>query len=148
MDIAEIARAILKDNPAASLSGSIALKLQGVSLRREPKDIDIYLPYGVKLADTLGLVFLEDYQDGSGDEPEFDRISYRYTAKDEKLFDIDIFNPSQKRDDIVCERVYVDGLKLLPKEEIIKFKIMYAFDSSFSKWKHKDDIAHMMANIT
>jgi len=52
----DIVKEILKANPAAYLSGSLALQLQGYTLIRNPKDIDIWVNHIQNFDPIAGMV--------------------------------------------------------------------------------------------
>ena len=142
-DIYQVLKDIIDNNPHCYISGGIALQLQKVNIRREPKDIDLYVPFehDFKIIDGMKEAVTSDF-DGSGADPDaIEMLSYRYRG-----YSIDVFKPINPEFNLKFETFYANPYKCLPKDEIIRFKIVYAFDTSFSKWKHKDDIIHMMVN--
>lgn len=84
----DIAKDILIANPSCLLSGSIALSLQGKNTRRQPKDIDIFLPYGVNEVLIPDMkIALTDGDNDEYDDEYYERRSYKYKGQ------IDFFTP-------------------------------------------------------
>lgn len=137
----ELAKQIIEVNPTLILSGSIALKLQGVNIRREPSDIDFFIPYGqyFKLLTGMKDVKIEMAEFYEDEEYELTRFSIGQTT-------IDVLRPFESD----CRPLHTytfKGIKLIHRDDIIAFKMKFALDSmSYSRWKHKDDIIHMMVN--
>lgn len=87
----EITKEIISYNPLISLSGSLSLNLQNVRTRRQPKDLDFYIPFNILIIDSFmkESSSSKDGEEGSeSDESYFERNSYYY-----KGISIDIFQP-------------------------------------------------------
>lgn len=130
----EIYKIILASNPTAALSGSCALKLHNVSLAHEPKGIDVYIPRGHVFIDKIpGLIYDQNIRYENTDN----HLTYQYEG-----IKVDVFIcPDQDGD--LRSNVY-NGISLVEPYEIIKFKIDYCFDHSESRFKHRDDVIHIL----
>jgi hypothetical protein len=79
----EIFNKVKSENPSVILSGSLALELQNLKLKRSPEDLDVYLPYGEKFKSLEGMgikdavFYLND--ESSIKEEEYERTSYDYS---------------------------------------------------------------------
>ncbi len=130
------------------LSGSLALSLQDVNLRRKPSDIDFLLLFGETIILPKGMkrtsqYDVDDYDEGN--ERTYEIEAYRY-----KGVKIDVFIPNWEityRNDQCFFNGKNHTMKILKREEIIKFKIAHSFGHAFSKFKHRDDIIHLLVNI-
>lgn len=146
MDLHEIAQKILKQNPGAALSGSLVLKAQGVPLRREPKDIDIYLPRFVEFNLLPGMKEDENDHDAY-DEEYFMRRSYKYEG-----FQIDTFTPHEESEKDESTELFPDmdfdlGCKIISKFDILRLKMEHAFGEHYSRFKHRQDLIHILVNL-
>jgi len=132
-----LAQLILKENPECSLSGSLALNIQNIKTKRFPGDIDIFLPHNTPFKKISGLVEIYDFNKDDYENDEYDRIHYCYLGE----IKVDVFTPMQ--DDSLLDLISVhgnQGFSLIRFDEIIKFKIKFAFDDHSSAEKHADDI--------
>lgn len=141
-EILEAAKEILAANTECLLSGSIALRLAGKETRREPKDIDIYLPYGVEVKKVDGMV----NSDTDGDNDEYDDEFYERKSYTYKGYQVDFFTPII--DDL--PRLLEDncyGVNCVWHTEIIKLKASHAYGEHWTRFKHVKDIIHLMNAI-
>ena len=150
-DLEKVARKILDVNKGNVIfSGSFALKLQNVSLRRSPADLDVYLvpntlfvrPEGVEKTDDYDWIDSEECGYENSEERNFDIHAY-----DVDGIKVDVFTPNNLTVFTKHQIVTRNGLPLLKYSEIIKFKIEHANGTAFSRFKHRNDIIHMMVNI-
>jgi hypothetical protein len=127
-DLLSIAKQILEANPAASLTGSLMLKLRGIDLGREPSDIDIliYKDYAFNLVIPEGMDFKESEfaSDGCGIKYDFNGIK------------IDVMSSGE-------EPEIVDGINLASVKELIKMKYTFANQDGPKADKHKNDLIKM-----
>lgn len=136
----EVAKQILAINPDCLLSGSLALKLQGIMTRREPKDIDIYLPYKKIFNKIEGM---RNYDNKGAGYPldNWDRNSFMLGE-----IQIDVFTPENSYVPILNEGDKVKGISVIDSADIIKFKVSHALGTHWTKYKHRDDIIHILIN--
>ncbi len=136
-----LAKEILKANLNCMLSGSLALKLQGIKTRREPQDLDIYLPYGQALNAIPGMSYIPP----AGEYPpdNWDRKDY---VKDN--ITINIFTPENANVARLNEGESWVDIKMVCAYDIIKFKVQHAFADHWTRFKHKDDIMWMLIENT
>lgn len=144
-ELLETAKKILEANPSFALSGSLALNLQGIKTRREPKDIDLYSPLM-----SSGIVWIEGMEhDGYAASlgEQYDNEYYSVNPYKINGVSVDIF---ERIDNDVPDLIMVTkgGIRCVAFFEIMKLKISHAYGKHFSKFKHKDDIAFMMSNIS
>jgi hypothetical protein len=148
--ILEIVKLILDINPDCAISGSVALNIQDIKTRREPKDIDIYLPY-CKRFNSGGLYIKagtneEDEQEKGDNESQYERDSIRISG-----INIDIFTPidEETKLEIINFKTKSDlgYVRCVHFSSIIKMKVEHAYGDSYTRFKHKDDIVFMMSNI-
>jgi len=134
----ELAKRILKANPKAMLSGSFAMKLQGVDLRREPEDLDIWIPGEVKIIEGM------EIYNSSSRYPDEDFIRESYIIDGVQ---VDFFVPVEYPE-VEPKWRYEAGLKVLLPEEIMKFKLEHGFDdySPIGQAKHLEDLIFIMQN--
>ncbi len=150
--LSQLANEILQANPEGILSGSLALHKQGFKIRREPNDIDIFMPYGTKFVPTEGLVKYNRGNDGGYQDEDYERVTYKWI---EKAQDVPAFLLDEILVDILTSvnpefptlRVSDKG-NYISFEEILKFKIKHTLgdERRNSRYKHKDDIIHMLIN--
>ncbi len=137
----EIAKKILAANPDCALSGSLGLHLQGIKTRREPVDIDIYMPWNKSLIEIEGMTkCVEVLSEEDYENEEYNRHEYKVNG-----IKIDILTPIEEYVPIILKR-FSGGLWVIPSEDIIKFKVLFALGKSTSKYKHRDDIIHFLIN--
>jgi len=149
--LSQIANEILEANPEGILSGSLALHKQGFKIRREPQDIDIFMPYGSKFIPIEGMVKYNGGNDGGYDDEDYERVTYKWTEKaqdvpafllDETLIDI----LTSVNEDFPTLKISEKG-NYVSFEEILKFKIAHSFGERLTgQLKHKHDIIHMLIN--
>lgn len=123
------------------ISGSLALSLQKVKLRREPMDIDVFISDREKFKVPEGFKYHEGEDLYS--ESIFERVTYK---KDKIKIDFFWFRESDDSYDLEPSYCYKNKLKLVSKEEVIKFKIEHALDKSYDGSKHKLDVIHILVN--
>lgn len=134
----EIAKKILAANPEAYLSGSLALKLQGHPNPTEPEDIDIWLPGRIKLIE------------GMTSYSSSDRYEEKSHARESYMVDgvqVDFFFPVENPE-WHPTTAYVDSMRLVNVEDILKFKIEHALDTDYMTGvrKHAADIIFILQN--
>lgn len=140
LKLIEIASLIQEKNPECALSGSLALQMQGVKIRREPKDIDIYLPYLISFNEPDGFKQIDIEEHEKYENEDFDLFRYEYQG-----VKIDIFMPERK--EVAAPTILPAKIRHISKLDIIAFKMQHALDrESYSRYKHKDDIIHIMVN--
>lgn len=120
-ELIEIAKEILSINPGCALSGSLALKANGLSIRREPKDIDIYLPWGVSFTKLESMTRFT----GTGDNDDYPEDDYNRDSYKVDRIQVDVFSPVGA-DVPPLEFSPIDGLNVVNSLDIIKFKISHA----------------------
>lgn len=130
----EIAKEIIKANPSALLSGSLALRLQGLQTRREPTDIDLWMPKG-KIINTIENMLIDS---NSSHYEEITHQRQSYVIGDVK---IDIFQPNTYSDYQPFTAI-LQGVNMILAMEILKFKVEHAFDPCYedTKLKHLQDL--------
>jgi len=137
----QIAKKILIANPDAMLSGSLAMQLRFIKTRREPKDIDIFLP------DGCGFIKIDGMKDSiehiSQSRVVSGTIRQSYSIEG---IQVDVMTPTDENFQVAWE--FVNGLKLLTAEQILKFKLDYAFDNNYpeGQQKHIEDIIFILQN--
>ncbi len=144
LELNKFAEKILIANPGCLLSGSLALKNQGFKVRKEPKDIDIFLPYG-KTFNKLPLIMHEEditFEDDYDDE-FYTRQKYSIIEGDIKI-DVDVFTPIESSDYNL--KASPDSDIIVDSVDILKMKFAHSFGDSSSKLKHQKDIIHMLVN--
>jgi len=143
-ELIEAAKLIYSANPMMMLSGSLALHLQDIQVRRRPKDIDIFLPYGVDFVPTDGMQQSKEYGDnGEYDDENWERRGY--TLGDIK---VDVFTPEEGHEvSFEPDYHYVHGFNMLNKFDIMKFKLQHSYGEAASRYKHSQDIIHMLVNM-
>lgn len=137
----EIARKIQELNPTFLISGSLALHFNGVKLRSDPKDIDVWQPLKTEIVLPEKSRF---YDGGDGyEESAYDRKSYIIDEAKVDFFigfeDCDTFDYSE-------HYKVIQGVKFLLPDEILKFKISHAVDKNYEGIKHKLDLIHILVN--
>lgn len=135
---------ILLANPTCLLSGSLALKRKGFNIRREPTDIDIFLPYGEKF-NILPLIMHEDQDVYSEEYDDEFYTRQSYVIKEGEIFlEVDVFTPIESsKYDLKSDPGYPTNVD---SAEILKMKFNHSFGDSTSKNKHQKDIIHMLVN--
>jgi hypothetical protein len=140
LELTNLALKILKANPDCFLSGSLALSIQGIKTRRQPHDIDIYLPFNGNFKFIEGLVVSKNDQNDEYDDDWYERESYE--AEGVK---VDVFTP--KNETIPMPRTACEkGLEMIYKSDIIGFKVDHSFGEHWTRVKHKDDVIHILVN--
>jgi hypothetical protein len=137
-----IAKEIIKANPKALLSGSLALRLQGLQTRREPTDIDLWLPKGVRI-NTIDNMMIDS---NSSHYEEITHHRESFIIGDVK---IDIFQPASWCDYNPYTAIS-QGVNMVLAMEILKFKVEHAFDPYYedTKLKHLQDLVFTLNAAT
>lgn len=136
---------ILAANPKCLLSGSLALKMQGVKTMREPKDIDIYMPYGLELILIPDMMYSSNADNADYPDDGWDRQEYTYRG-----FKVDVFTEDYEPIHRDGETIYMfnstesKGINMVDKLDIIKFKASHSFGDHYTRYKHRNDIIYMM----
>jgi hypothetical protein len=134
-----IAEEIIEQQELAFISGSLGLNLQGIHIRREPKDIDIVLSQGTKFKKLDGMFKVQGLDNDEYDNEYYERISYMY-----KNIQVDIFIPLDGVNDMLLSE---DDNNIIHYSEIMKMKIMHAYGEHYSRYKHQKDIIHFMNEV-
>jgi hypothetical protein len=135
-----IVEKIIEVNPKCMISGSYGLYLQGIATRNKPKDLDIFIPYGVEFILPVGMSkaksHSEDYE-----EDEFLREPFTMGG-----ISVDVFTPENE---YIKPPEYKKAQKIIVVEftDIIRFKLRHAYGQHYTSYKHKDDIIHLMVTI-
>lgn len=144
-NLLNVAKELLALNPGTLLSGSISLQLQGFKARREPKDIDIFLPHmqSIKLLPRMRL--RSTVEEDEYDDEYFERSGYNIDG-----INIDIFTPIDQSTNMISVKMLhgIDAVPCVMFFEILKMKICHSYGDHFSRFKHKDDIVFMMSLIS
>lgn len=150
ISVLELAKEILAANPKASLSGSLALNLQNIKTRREPTDLDFYLPLGIDPLEIKGMTVdnFSEEQAAQYENEFYELLPYQYRAENEDIIRVDFFRPIDQYVPPLISETSKYGIRVVRFSEIIKMKIEHAYGKHYSKFKHKDDIAFMMSNIS
>lgn len=78
----EIAKEIIKYIDKSAISGSVGLIMQNIKVRRFPKDIDIYVPFGIDylpmIADIYENSSSSEDDEKSDNESNHERLSFIY----------------------------------------------------------------------
>lgn len=136
----ELAFEILDANAGCLLSGSIGLKELGYKPRREPSDIDIFLPYGQKFMPLSSMV-RHHYET----DIDYENIYYKRSAFKIGEIKIDVFTPEDIEGNVLladenCEQILAAHL-------IIGFKVQHSLGESYNRYKHRDDVIHLLVNV-
>ena len=134
----ELAKQIMAVNPECLISGSLALVMQGIKIRREPQDLDIYLPYGEKFTKIEGMYSVP--KNGEYPPENWNRESY-VLAK----IQIDVFTPDDSDEKGLNAGGWFGDIGTVRPSDIIKFKFDHALGEHWTKHKHATDIIYMMA---
>lgn len=134
----EIAKKILAANPDAYLSGSLALKLQGHPNPNEPEDIDIWIPGRIRIIE------------GMNPYSSSDRYEEKSHARESYMIDgvqVDFFFPVENPEWTPLT-AYVDDMRLVNVEDILKFKIEHILDTDYMTGvrKHAADLIFILQN--
>lgn len=133
-----IAEQIVEQNEATCLiSGSIALKMNGVNIRREPIDIDIYLKYGEVFNKIEGMKIHQTETEEDYEAEYYERTGYIVDG-----IKVDVFTPMEKSHCIYATSNENDFT--FASHVIIGLKAHHALGDSGSRYKHKDDIMHIL----
>lgn len=145
LQIVSLCKVINKD---IILSGSLALHVQGINLRNEPGDIDILLPFKSNFSGAFGELASETdesilrLESGYEDDNYYSRRSFLYG----KYSDIKIDVFTVNNESILLDTCIYNSIKMLTKQEIIKFKFDHALCNASSKVKHQMDLIHILVN--
>lgn len=133
----ELAKKILAANPDGRLSGSLALRIQGIKTRRDVEDIDIWIPGAAKIIE--GMEAWSSSQD-QYEEDSFSRDSYMIDG-----VQIDFFTPLEYPEVEPHWRMH-EGIPVLLPYEIMKFKLQHGFDDTYliGQEKHLEDLIFMI----
>jgi hypothetical protein len=130
-----IALQILKANPNALLSGSLALNLQGLKTKRVPSDVDIYLPWGQKFEKIENMVTRDLEEDYDNEDYQI----FQYMVSGVK---VDVFTPMHDSvPELEVRKVFV--CRCVQFSDILKFKIKHSLNGSSTSWKHKHDLIYI-----
>ena len=145
-DLIKIFQKILQVNPEAILTGSNALTIQNIKLRRKPKDIDIHIPYGTNFNAIDGLKYIEEiiYLN----DERINRTSYLYKHEDDHV-KIDIFQPTIGYIGHEPKKLICDNITCTHFIDILTFKMQHALHlKSKSSNKHAADLVYIFLNNT
>lgn len=140
----EIAKQLIELNPTMAISGSLGLRLQlsKYRLRRDCKDLDMYLPYGEMLVKPDNWKI-----DASRDEDRTHYDADTYSTDCFKIdgISIDVFTPIEPEFNLYCTTI--DEVPVVYFSDILKMKIEHSFGKAWTKHKHKDDIIFLLSQI-
>lgn len=131
---------ILRVNPAAMLAGSVALVLQDLKVKNEPRDIDIWIPYDYKFIplDSMTCIGPGEYNNPSCP------MSLRFVAGETKI-EIHEGEERESREPIfLCAEDFL--IPCCHYSEIIKAKLVFMEKGSPTIQKHKEDILYLLQN--
>ena len=140
----KVSQIILKDNPNAVQSGSLAFTLQNIRLPRVPEDIDIYIPFSERFIPLEGAE-LQDvilYLYNSWEETEAEKnkkISFNYSGiynDNPSELKVDVFHPNTRLASEVTT-VHYDGFLCEHYSNILMYKVIHALSGNT---KHKNDL--------
>ncbi len=132
----EIAQRILVANPKALLSGSLALNLQGLKTKRNPSDIDIYIPWGEKFEKIEDMMVRNNEEDYDDEDYQI----FQYMVNGVK---VDIFTPMHDSvPELEIRKVFV--CRCVHFADIMKFKIKHSLNNQATSYKHKQDLVYML----
>lgn len=137
--LTEITDKILEVNDDVLISGSLALNILNIKTRREPNDIDLYLKYGKVFTPIEGMVKYHYETDA-----DYENIYYEQKAFKLGEIKIDVFTPFNE--DGECGLPDDQCSECLASHVIIGFKSQYSLGESGSRYKHRDDIIHILIN--
>jgi hypothetical protein len=120
---------ILELNPKTSLTGTLMLKLRGIDLGREPKDIDILksdTPIKLKFPSYWNkhIKIIGKASDGSG-------VKYKY-----KSIIIDVIGTAE-------EPELIQGIRCGTLKGLMDAKYLYSHQKNESSFKHYSDLVKM-----
>lgn len=136
-----LAEKILKENLSCALSGSLALNIQYIKTKRPPGDIDIYLPFNEKFNPIDGMIENYDFNRDDYLNDEWNRVQYIING-----VKVDVFTPREPDKCVNLLVISHSGIKVVRFDDIIKFKIFFAFNEHSSAQKHKDDVLFIIEN--
>lgn len=140
-ELIEIAKQILEANDNCFLSGSLALNHQGIKTRNAPGDIDIYLEGYDNFHCISGMKESYDFNSDDYYNEEWERTHYK--IGDVKV-DVFVSTGNYLKDKLIT--VNCNGIDCVRFDEILKFKIQFAFDDSDSAEKHQADLQYIIGN--
>jgi DNA polymerase-3 subunit epsilon len=128
---------IRAQNPAAILSGSLAIARQGIKIRRPAQDLDVHIPFGCAFELIPGMVFQ------GATEYEFidyvERLSYLYAGN----IKVDVFRPKYSR--LIEPTVVCEDIECIHFTYIFYYKIQHAFgNKKDSSVKHTIDLLYIL----
>lgn len=135
---------IKEHNSQIILGGSYSMRLQGIKTPREPKDLDLTLPFGVEFDSAIpGLSHRHASNDDQYINEEFHRSSYTLDG-----IDVDVFVPQH---DGFKQRVepcminwsdgpFGDSIDVVHWSECLRQKMIYAISDHETAVKHIADI--------
>ena len=133
-----IAKEILDLNDNASLTGTLMLKLRGIDLGRDAKDIDICSIKPENIAFPKGSdkqPFKYDNEEDYNNDTENEIYRFTIKSNSEKI-NVDCIY-SDKDYDIV------NGIKLAKVEDLMQAKYEYSLQDYVSASKHHEDLIKM-----
>lgn len=134
----EVANKIIQLNKHCLLSGSMAINLQGYKTRREPNDIDLWLPSNEKLVALQEMEY-------DGDSDHYEEIDHHRTSFKLGEIKIDVFTPVYG-----CKynprRIQINGIAMVRVDDILKFKLDHVFDEIYEDEgnKHCEDFIFIL----
>lgn len=123
-NLLETAKCILDLNPNCSLTGTLMLKLRGIDLGREPKDIDLLIfdnAVNIKFPEGFDLKLIGNSSDGT---------SAKYLFND---FIVDVLSDGEKPE-------IINGWRLGTLEKLMEAKYLYSKQDNPSAKKHYEDL--------
>lgn len=141
--LTNIAKGILEMNSKCYLSGSLALIIQGYKVRRSPKDIDIYCPFGYDFKPTYYMKkYLPDDEMDFYEEGDYERFPF---LTNRTSTHIDLFKPISEDIKTLNTIKNENGIKMISWDDIIKMKINHSVTGkSGTSYKHRDDLIYFL----
>jgi hypothetical protein len=152
-EMIDIAQQIQQLNPGFLLSGSVALYLQGCDIRRQPEDIDFFIPTDISPINPImpegykeeKLIFNEDH---TYEDCDFVRMPF----KKQGCPKVEFFYYNGEGETDKSENVFLEHysspmkLRMIDKVDIMQLKITHAMSDQGNPLKHKLDIIHFLTN--
>ena len=137
---------LLAANPHIVIAGSLSLKIQGIKIPREPKDVDVMLPRGTTFNSCIeGLKYNHDSEDNGYFNDEYYRSQWElYGVK------VDVFERMSTEwspRTVYCDVWMSDHFekrKCVHWSEVLRQKTLYAFAYHVSALKHIDDVCRII----
>lgn len=151
-EMIEISQQIQQLNPGFLLSGSVALYLQGCDIRRQPEDIDFFIPTD---HDPIDPIMPNGYKketlhwdkDATYEDCDFIRLPFKKQGYPKVEFFYYNKDESDKSGNVFLEHYSSPNkLRMIDKVDIMQLKITHAMSDQGNPLKHKLDIIHFLTN--